>query len=80
MMLRECTHFKKDGKTRCDNCRVEKKLQILNGCKVLAESDIETAVKVWQLAPRTGASKKGEQNTQIELTECTWKLVTTKTP
>ena len=59
----KCTHT-----TTCDNCGIEKKLHIadspiLSGCTELIP------VKEWWLAPRAGKNKKGEQNTQIELTD-----------
>jgi hypothetical protein len=49
-------------------------LQILDGCPALAECDVLVPVLVKELAPRSGKTASGEQRTQIELTQCQWKL------
>jgi phage tail protein X len=69
----ECTHSAEDG-TKCKECGVQEKLQILHGCPVLAECDEEVTVMIWGLGERSGTSKSGEQNTQIELKQCRMKL------
>jgi hypothetical protein len=70
----EYTHHAEDGITKCKECGVQKKLQILDGCPALAECDVLVPVLVWELAPRSGKTASGEQRTQIELTQCQWKL------
>jgi hypothetical protein len=47
----KCTHT-----TACDDCGVEKKLQIAD-CPVLSSSAETTPVKEWRLAPRAGKKK-----------------------
>jgi hypothetical protein len=70
----DCSHHAKDGTTKCKECGVKKKLQILDGCPALAECDVLVPVMVWMLAERSGKTSSGEQRTQIELTQCRWKL------
>jgi hypothetical protein len=66
----KCTHNAEDGITKYNECGVQKNIQILDGCPALAE----LPVLVWELAPRSGKTASGEQRTQIELTQCQWKL------
>ena len=49
----------------CDECGVERKLDILK-CKILGKCETEIDVLEWIYAKRQGASK-GKQNTQLEL-------------
>jgi hypothetical protein len=64
----KCTHT-----TTCADCGVETKLRIAE-CPILSGSTESIPVKEWRLAPRAGKNKKGEQNTQIELTDASLPL------
>jgi hypothetical protein len=57
-----CTHGD------CDKCGVDRLLQPML-CPALSKCDEVIEVMEWRLAPRQGTNKKGETNTQIELTK-----------
>lgn len=57
-----CTHG------TCVDCGVDKLLRVTD-CKAYSDCAMEVHVLEWKLAPRAGTNAKGEQNTQIELTE-----------
>ena len=50
-------------------CGISKCLNVADCCPIFSECNIPIRVFEWKLAPRAGTNKKGEQNTQIELTE-----------
>ena len=64
----KCTHQNDDGTPQCLECGIQKKLK-LSECDCLTSCSIPIKVMEWKLAPRAGKNKKGEQNTQIELSE-----------
>jgi hypothetical protein len=57
-----CTHG------NCDKCGVDRILQPML-CPALSKCEEVIEVMEWRLAPRQGTNKKGETNTQIELTK-----------
>eukprot|EP00956_Cyclotella_meneghiniana_P028855 scaffold68305_cov22-Cyclotella_meneghiniana.AAC.1 len=70
-----CTHGGPNG-GKCQNCGIEKKLNILNSLRDLSTDNDEdkVEVKVWKDMPRQGTNSKGEQNTQRELADERWTI------
>ena len=70
-----CTHGGPNG-GKCQNCGIEKKLNILNSLRDLStDNEVDKVeVKVWKDMPRQGTNSKGEQNTQRELADERWTI------
>jgi hypothetical protein len=58
----------------CNNCGVHA-LKMMD-CEAVVNCDKVVQVMEWKLAPRAGYNKKGEQNTQLEVTEGNEKVST----